>query len=158
MAMKQMVTKPVFSVLIGHRSCMGDACEMMIKFMLEAEYDLRFFRFGDDIGFKLKHRDELLGLTREQHFDLIIVYSYLSLPEERELFASIRAQYGKPIIVSNMGSTERSVVREAGADVLLPELFTVGDFRSALAACGLKPQALAAQKGCPGPESKPPHK
>ena len=68
--------KTAFSVLIGHRGCVGDAWQMMLTHILEAEYDLRFFSFGDDAGFDLRHRDELLNLTKEQRFDLIMLYLF----------------------------------------------------------------------------------
>ena len=110
----------------------------MLSFILGAQYDLRFFCFGDDDGFELGHRDQLLRLVKEQRFDLVMVYSYLRLPEERKVLASIKAQYGKPIIVSNMGVLDPSEVHEAGVDVFLPMSFTVDDLRKALADCGVE--------------------
>jgi hypothetical protein len=141
MVMNHITIKPGFSTLIGHRGCVGDSWEMMIKFILKEEYDLRFLYFGGDAGFDLGQRDELLALVKEQRFDLIIVYSYLSLVEERRLFASIKAQCGKPIIVSNMGALALSEVHEAGVDVFLPMAFTVDELRNALADCGVKAHA-----------------
>ena len=114
---------------------------MMLSFILEAEYGLRFFYFGDEVGFDLGHRDELLSLVREQRPDLIMLYSYLRLPEERKLLASIKAQYGKPIIVSNAGALAPSEAHKAGVDVFLPAPFTVDDLRKALADCGVKTHA-----------------
>jgi acyl-CoA synthetase (NDP forming) len=110
----------------------------MLSFILGAQYDLRFFCFGDDDGFELGHQDELLGLVKEQRFDLIMVYSYLRLPEERKVFASIKAQYGKPIIVSNMGALASSEAHEASIDVFLPMPFTLDNLRKALADCGVE--------------------
>ena len=138
MATNEPVRKTAFSVLIGHRGCAGDAWQIMLSFILEAQYDLRFFQFGDDVGFGLGQRDELVSLAKAERFDLIMVYSYLRLPEERKLLASIKAQYGKPIIVSNMGTLDPSEAWEAGVDVFLPMSFTVDDLRKALAGCGVK--------------------
>ena len=137
MATNQSGGKVALSVLIGHRGCVGDAWQLMLSFILEAEYDLRFFHFGDDVGFDLGHRDELLSLAKEQRFDLIMLYSYLGLPEERNLLASLKAQYGKPIIVSNMGALDPAEAHEAGVDVFLPMSFRVDDLRKALADCGV---------------------
>ena len=130
--------KDAFSVLIGHAGCVGDAWQIMLSFILGAQYDLRFFDFGDDDGFDLGHRDELLSLVKKQRFDLILVYSHLRLPEERKVLASIKAQHGKRIIVSNMGALAPAEVREAGVDVFLPMPFTLDDLRKALADCGVE--------------------
>jgi acyl-CoA synthetase (NDP forming) len=67
-----------------------------------------------------------------------MVYSYLRLPEERKVFASIKAQYGKPIIVSNMGALASSEAHEASIDVFLPMPFTLDNLRKALADCGVE--------------------
>jgi hypothetical protein len=114
---------------------------MMLSFILGPQYDLRLFYFGDDDGFDLGHRDELLSLVKEQRFDLIMAYSYLRLPEERKALALIKARYGMPIIVSNMGAPDPSGAREAGVDVFLPMPFTVDDLRKALVKCGVKTPA-----------------
>ena len=139
--MNHMAAKPAFSVLIGHRGCIGEAWAAIIRFILEQEYDLRFFYFAGDDGFDVGHRDELLALVKEQHFDLIMVYSYLSLPEERELFAGIKAHYGKPIIASNIGIAKPVAMKADGADIFLPSLSTVDDLRKALEACGVSAHA-----------------
>jgi hypothetical protein len=110
----------------------------MLSFILEAQYDLRFFQFGDDVGFGLGQRDELISLAKVEHFDLIMACSYLRLPEERKLLASIEAQYGKPIIVSNMGALDPSESHEARVDVFLPMPFAVDDLWKALVECGVK--------------------
>src|ERR1039457_547500 len=138
MATNEPARKAAFSVLIGHGGCVGDAWRTMLSFILGAQYDLRFFCFGDDDGFELGHRDQLLRLVKEQRFDLIMVYSYLRLPEERKVLASIKAQYGKPIIASNMGALTPSEAHEAGVDVFLPMPFTIDDLRKALVECGVK--------------------
>ena len=130
--------KAAFSVLMGHAGCVGDAWQMMLSFILGAQYDLNFSSFGDDCGFELGHQDELLSLVKKQRFDLSMVYSYLRLPEERKVLASIKAQFGKPIIVSNMGALAPSMAHEAGVDVFLPMSFTVDDLRKALVKCGVR--------------------
>ena len=133
--------KAAFSVLIGHRGCVGDAWQMMLRFIMDAEYDLRFLPFGDDVGFDLGHGEELLSLAQEHRFDLIMVYSYLRLDGESRLLASIKAQYRKPIIVSSTGAPAASEVQAAGVDVFLPMPFTVDDLRKALVECGVHTQA-----------------
>ena len=69
LAKQEPPTKPTVTVLIGHRSCMGDSLELLTKFELGERFDLRFFRFGDDVGFWSEHETELVKLTKSQPFE-----------------------------------------------------------------------------------------
>lgn len=133
------LTKPILRVLVGHRGSIGDAFEMVLKFELGRKFNLRFFRFGDKLGFGSRSETELLKLAQECPFDLIFAYSYLKA-KEKELFARLKAQYAKPIIVTNLSLHDSSFfpseLVEAGVvDAFLPSPFTIYDFRSALKAC-----------------------
>jgi hypothetical protein len=135
---KQPRTKPSFTVLIGHRDCVGDGLEMYTKFELEERFDLRFVRFGDDLGFRFHHEAELVKLIETQPFDLILPYWQGA---GHKLLPRLKAQYGKPIIVVSGWEADDYAPFEAAS---IPVLFTpvsVEDFRRALQECGLQQDA-----------------
>lgn len=125
---KESFSKPVFTVLIGHRDCIGDSLEFLSKWMLGEKYDLRIFRFGDHLGFRSCHEAELVKLTETQPFDLILPYWQGA---GRELFPRLKAQYGKPIIVLSGWHDDYAPFERAGIPVLFCP-FLVEDFRRAL--------------------------
>lgn len=127
--------KPIFTVLVGHRSSLGDALEFFLKHYLGSQYDPSFFRFGDDLGFDLRHADELLSLAHKQPFDLIVLYAHMRSLEEKALFTRLKAQYRKPIIVINGGEPDRPDLLEAGIDAFIPAPFDLESFRRALGIC-----------------------
>lgn len=138
LATQEPPTKPTFTVLIGHRSCTGDYLEMVTKFALGEQYDLRFFRFGDDVGFHAHHEGELLRLVETQPFDLLLPHWQGA---GRELFPRLKAQYGKPIIVvSGWDGDDYAPLERAGIPVLFTP-FLPEDFRRVLLECGLKNDA-----------------
>jgi CheY-like chemotaxis protein len=78
---------------------------------------------------------ELLELVAKEPFDLILVYCHM-YGEELELFAGLRAQYGKPIIaMSGLRDPERDVRVKAAGIMLLPCPFSFEEFTKALDAC-----------------------
>lgn len=102
---------------------------MFIKFDMGEKYDLRFFRFGDDLGFNICHAAELLNLVETQPFDLIMAYCRPPWEEVIEILAWLKAQYGKPIFVTSGWAA--APFERAGVTVLpFPHLFE--DLRRAL--------------------------
>jgi CheY-like chemotaxis protein len=144
---KDSPAKPVFTVLIGHRNGIGDGWELMVKQKLQTRYDLRFFRFGDDGGFypgpDNRYRTKFLELVARESFDLILVYSHMGWGEI-ELFAGLRAQYGKPIIAtSGLTNAERDERLKAAGIMVLPFPYSMEEFMKVLDAC-LEPERPAA--------------
>jgi hypothetical protein len=136
-ARREPPTKPIFTVLIGHRGGTGACLEISIDFELGGRFDLRFLRFGDELGFRSEHETELVKLTETVPFDLILPYWQGA---GRELFPRLKAQYGKPIVVVTGWTADNgayAVFERAGIPVLQTP-FTMEDIRRALQQCGLK--------------------
>lgn len=125
------IGKPLFTVLIGHRNGLGDVWEMFLKFEIGQKYELRFLRFGDDLGFDSHHAAELLSLAATQPFDLIMAYCSNGA-SEIELFARLKAQYGKPIIVTHGRTADEMAPFERAGIKVLDSCFLIEDFRRAL--------------------------
>ena len=129
LAKKEPLAKPVFTALIGHMGDIGDVLEMVTEFELGKYYDLRFFRFGDYCGFYVEHEAELLRLAESLPFDLILVF-YRG--PDQQLFARLKAQYGKPIIVVSDYGAEVNYPFEGMGIPVLSSPFLIEDFRRAL--------------------------
>jgi hypothetical protein len=128
-------TKPKFTVLVGHNGPIGESVEVMLQFELGETYDLQFFCFGDELGFDLRQKNELLNLTKTHAFDLIVVYCYMRLAGEEALFAEIKARYGKPMIVITAGEHDSPNFAKAGIDAFLHAPFILDDLRRVLHTC-----------------------
>jgi len=121
-------SKPSFTVLIGHRSVLGDALEMILKWELGEQYDLSFFRFGDDLGFRSQHEAELLSLVESEPFGLILPYWQGA---GQDLLVRLKVQYRKPILLVTGWHDDYTPLERAGIPILRTP-FLVEDFRRAL--------------------------